>query len=209
MGRPRKEEGTKAIDLLERAFFRQLATSPFEKLTISGIAKVAGVNRNSFYYHYTDMNDLAVSAVSNLLLPDIPRLVAAGLGPGSKELNSLLTGAVRHGNYRKLLTIIGPNSTAELRGILKQSVSELWLGAFGLTPEDLNEEESATISFVMAGAFDLASAAAPLMEGGDAEAEAGLRTITATAELPIMRISSQLMTQALTDAAQRKRALGT
>lgn len=208
MGRPRKEEGAKAVDLLEEAFFDQLADTPFEKLTISGVAKAAGVNRNSFYYHYTDMNDLALSAVNGLLLSDIPRLMASGLGPDSKELDTLLTGAVQHGNYRKMMIIIGPNSTEELRGVLKQSISDLWLGTFNLEPEDLNTEESATMSFTMAGALELAAKTRARIQDSDAESGADLRAIARTAELPIMQVCSKMMARALKQASRRKAERG-
>lgn len=204
MGRPRKEEGEKAVDLLECTFFQQLANTPFEKLTVSSIAKAAGVNRNSFYYHYTDINDLALSAVNNLLLSDIPRLVASGIGPGSKELDIVLRGAVQQGNYRKMMTIIGPNSTAELRGILKHSISELWLRAFGLEPKDLNAEEAATVSFTIAGALELASAQKMSTNGEEAEIGRYLREIAKTAQLPIMQLCSKMMSAALMEASRRK-----
>lgn len=44
--------------LLSDAFLIQLASKPFDKITIKDIVDTAGVNRNTFYYYYSDVYDL-------------------------------------------------------------------------------------------------------------------------------------------------------
>ena len=38
----------------------QLRTAPIDRLTVTGLAAAAGINRQTFYYHFADVYDLAV-----------------------------------------------------------------------------------------------------------------------------------------------------
>lgn len=44
--------------LISQAFIEQLNRKPFDKITIKDIVDTAGVNRNTFYYYYSDVYDL-------------------------------------------------------------------------------------------------------------------------------------------------------
>ncbi|MCD8199877.1 MAG: TetR family transcriptional regulator, partial [Coriobacteriaceae bacterium] len=69
MARPRKEQdGPSALERMEEAFWEELEEKPYAKITVTDIVKKAQVNRNAFYYHHDDLDDLAHKAVSNLLL---------------------------------------------------------------------------------------------------------------------------------------------
>ena len=45
---------------LARALQRQLATISLDRVTVSCLAREAGVTRQAFYYHFADVADLAV-----------------------------------------------------------------------------------------------------------------------------------------------------
>lgn len=46
--------------LLSAALKDQLRTTPLDKVTVSGLTAQAGITRQTFYYHYADVYDLAV-----------------------------------------------------------------------------------------------------------------------------------------------------
>jgi Transcriptional regulator len=140
---------------MENAFFEALETTPFQKVTIRQIIESAGVNRNSFYYHYTDLDDLAHSAVTKLRIPEIPRLIASGFGLDSEQVYQVVSDATAAGRFRKMSAVVGPNSTSELRGILKEVVMELWLEEFGLRYVDLEKRDILTIHYALGGLFEL------------------------------------------------------
>ncbi len=50
------QKDTKKI--ISEAFIAQLTRKPFDKITIKDIVEEAGVNRNTFYYYYSDVYDL-------------------------------------------------------------------------------------------------------------------------------------------------------
>lgn len=45
-------------EALFSAFDRLLATTPYSKITVSALAREAGVNRKTFYLHYSSVDDL-------------------------------------------------------------------------------------------------------------------------------------------------------
>ncbi len=53
------EDASPAKRALAAAFVEALRTTPLGKLTVAGLAQAAGVNRQTFYHHFTDIYDLA------------------------------------------------------------------------------------------------------------------------------------------------------
>lgn len=85
MARPRKDQDSpQARQRLINAFWNLLETNRISDLTVGAISVKAGCNRGTFYYHFTDMNDLVFSAIESELLDngnisnDIFNLVAGG-----------------------------------------------------------------------------------------------------------------------------------
>ena len=56
MARPRVIVGEDtAYQKIEKAFWAELADKEYEKITISSLSKRAGVNHNTFYYHFSSI----------------------------------------------------------------------------------------------------------------------------------------------------------
>ena len=51
---------TDAKTALARALRDALTTTPLSKVTVSGLTRTAGVTRQAFYYHFSDIRDLTV-----------------------------------------------------------------------------------------------------------------------------------------------------
>lgn len=64
MPRPRRDsEILPAKDRLENAFWELLSEREYNKITVTDIVRTADVNRNSFYYHFSGLPELADSAI--------------------------------------------------------------------------------------------------------------------------------------------------
>lgn len=59
---------------LLRAFGEAIETTPIEKITVTGIARAAEVNKATFYLHYRDIFDLAQSYVDQLARDTVEEL---------------------------------------------------------------------------------------------------------------------------------------
>ena len=55
------------------AFWRCLGKTSYDKLTVAQIVREAGLNRNSFYYHFEDIDSMSRSVVAEVLDRDFLR----------------------------------------------------------------------------------------------------------------------------------------
>ena len=77
MPRPRRDsEILPAKDRLENAFWELLSEREYNKITVTDIVRTADVNRNSFYYHFSGLPELADSAILHAVedtpMPGVP-----------------------------------------------------------------------------------------------------------------------------------------
>ena len=71
MARPRYATGDPtARDRLIEAFWSLLGDRPYTKLSVVDVVRTARVNKNTFYYHYADLEELAHDAVEQTLDPE-------------------------------------------------------------------------------------------------------------------------------------------
>ena len=123
MPRPRYETGEKtARERLEDAFWECLAEKPFEKITVADVTKLAAVNRNTFYYHYEDMNDLARTvAAETALEPELVKYIFTQvLQGGGSEVLERIPGIDQRADRVYLLA--GKHSNVELRQMLRDAL---------------------------------------------------------------------------------------
>ena len=105
MPRPRRDsEILPAKERLENAFWELLSEREYNKITVTDIVRTADVNRNSFYYHFTGLPELADSAilhaVENTPLPSAPN---ANFNPDN-EWRKHVTALLREPNSVGVLT---------------------------------------------------------------------------------------------------------
>lgn len=198
MGRPKNDGSPTAQARIEEAFFAVLETTPFEKITISAIVKSAHVHRNSFYYYFGDLNDLARSAVANLLLPDLPALLASGIAPRSEQFGEAFhRAAVTNGNLRKLAAVTGKHSTAHLRNTLKVSLIELWCDVFGIDPAQVSPVVMKTVNIAIGGMLEMFTSLDPR--------EDMLAELAAARQLPIVQAMASILVDTLTIESAKAR----
>ena len=56
-----------ARDKLEAAFWDALAEGSYEGISVVGLCRSAGVNKNTFYYHFDNIDELARAAAESLV----------------------------------------------------------------------------------------------------------------------------------------------
>ena len=82
MPRPRKDsEILSATERLENAFWELLADHEYRKITVTEVVREAHVNRNSFYYHYASLPELADSAIMHAVEHSTVQAPRADLNP--------------------------------------------------------------------------------------------------------------------------------
>lgn len=85
MARPRKDEaGPSAYERMTAAFWSLLEEKPYSAVTVKRITQRAGVNHNTFYYHFENIDDMAVKMFENVIptrLIDMMAAVSMGKPP--------------------------------------------------------------------------------------------------------------------------------
>lgn len=208
MARPRKDPfGKSAVDVMEDAFWELLAERPFAKITVSALCDRSGVNRNTFYYHFESVGELAELAITRTFPT---REIALALLQGRERSDPPDSGAAFDGVARYLVLhgqeiplrmarmrlVFGSHGTNELSAICKRYLTESVLGAFGLQKGDLDQEGLYTLTFMLGGLTECWGKAEELAADGD------LLGLLTEARAPKRNID--LMLDILNEARRRK-----
>jgi AcrR family transcriptional regulator len=145
-------------DLLRDALQRLTAEKSFASLTINDVTRQAGLNRTTFYLHYTGLHELLVDCARTLfgqMRAEIYGNKISGPGQGSTALVPFVESVFRHLEqhekfYRALL---GRQGDPLFRGLFQDLLSELIFEPIvERNPgDDANPKLEMTIRFFSAG----------------------------------------------------------
>ena len=144
-----------AYEKLVEAFWQSLEEGTFSRLTVSGICKRTGLNRNSFYYHFEDMDDLARSVVASALEKDLPALMIAQSGKDATGIAETLDSSRYAQKFERVCLVAGSNSTPALQSMLKVALSEIWCHTLDIDLEKLTKEDRVVFEFCLGGVLSL------------------------------------------------------
>lgn len=151
MARPKRDPNIKParIRIIE-AFWNLLANNPYHDITIQSLSIEAGVNHNTFYYHFQDIDDLAKAAFLENLDSEASHRLLDNLFSVSPDPEALLQSKelLLRGSRARLFT---RGDSTYLVNIFKSAVSSAWLEAIGLTYDDLTPEDKMDLEFIFSG----------------------------------------------------------
>ena len=123
MPRPRKDsEILSATERLENAFWELLADHEYRKITVTEVVREAHVNRNSFYYHYASLPELADSAIMHAVEHSTVQAPRADLNPDiewRRQCSLVMNDPVQRQRLDRLALLAGSHSSPELIESLK------------------------------------------------------------------------------------------
>ena len=153
MARPRKDSPEpSARERLIEAFWALLEERPYAQITLSDVARAAGVRRNTFYYHYANVSDLAEDALRGYIPVALQGIGALRAGRLDQHLSMLFASDPHNLLARRMTLIAGPHGTMELIGVVKGIVWELWIDMLGI-----DESKRPLFEFVIGGLLSSAS----------------------------------------------------
>lgn len=147
-----------ATDKLRQAFWELLEQRSYTDITVKDIIVRARINRSAFYYHYADLKDLAIDAITaeyrddkdgDLLISTIASGSAAAIAD-HLHLEKTIASAFLEHVHRKAL-VAGPHGTAELSEILRVRIAHIWLSSLGLSPNQLDAGQRMVLHFAIGG----------------------------------------------------------
>lgn len=156
MPRPRRDsEILPAKDRLENAFWELLSEREYNKITVTDIVLTADVNRNSFYYHFSGLPELADSAILHAVedtpMPGVP---GRDFNPDTewrKHVTALLRDPEQRQRLDRLALLAGPHSSPELVSSLKEFGRLTMISVLGLDADNLDLKTDLMLDFTVGG----------------------------------------------------------
>ena len=156
MPRPRRDsEILPAKDRLENAFWELLSEREYNKITVTDIVRTADVNRNSFYYHFSGLPELADSAILHAVedtpMPGVP---GRDFNPDTewrKRVTALLRDPEQRQRLDRLALLAGPHSSPELVSSLKEFGRLTMISVLGLDADSLDLKTDLMLDFTVGG----------------------------------------------------------
>lgn len=156
MPRPRHDsEVLPAKDRLENAFWNLLQDRDYRKITVTDVVHEAGVNRNSFYYHFASLPELADFAIMHQV-ESIPINQAPDPDRNPEEqwherVSALLSDPNQRRRLDRLALIAGPHSTIELGESLRDFARLQMISMLQKDPDHLDLKTDLMVEFSVGG----------------------------------------------------------
>ena len=155
MARPRRDErGPSAKERLQLAFWDLLEKSPSASITVKELSAKAGVNHNTFYYHYGSMTELARDAVLSSVSDGLTGTLLTVLVQSPLEPEKLPDDTQLAEPYRRM-RLLARNGSFELLRAACDVIVGRWLERFGIGSEELTDDDRMRISFAWGGIVTL------------------------------------------------------
>ena len=176
MPRPKyRQNDETARGKLVRAFWEAIADIPLHKLTVTKVIKRAGLNRNSFYYHFTCIEDMAEKVVEETLMRDLPGILVSELNKGEGvAVDTLLSEKGIRERFDHVCLLAGKNSSPQLQEMLKTAIAYNWKNYLSIESEKLSHEDRLVFEFCLGGVISLLALRA------DADASPPIRDMFST-----------------------------
>ncbi len=151
MPRPRKDDPQSAAPAkIEAAFWRLLEKVGYPEITVRRISQESETNRNSFYYHYNGLEDLARMAFVNnaeRARPLVSSLVV-GLQGGVTQQLQLNEEVITHAQR---VMLCARSESPFLRRLVNELLRDTWFEELGVDSGRLSPEEMMQVEFIFGG----------------------------------------------------------
>ena len=140
---------------LKSAFWELLSETNYSHITVKKLANKAQVNPNTFYYHYDTMSSLALDALNDEKLYEIPSIINETL---KKEREFSFSEAIEYvileDRWKKLRLFVHSDSTL-LQQHLYHTMESFWLSMIGVDKKDLSKADYLDLTFILHGAISI------------------------------------------------------
>ncbi len=133
-----------ARERIIEAYLRLLSQDSRKKVTVTAVAKSAGCNRDTFYYHFASIDDAARCALDELAPATAPHIALALTDGDALEIPD-------HARAHMLLIAKIARKHPRIRHHLEVMLKNLWATEFGIDQAVLASADEAVLDFMAAG----------------------------------------------------------
>ena len=140
---------------LKESFWKLLSETNYSHITVKKISALAQVNPNTFYYHYNTMDDLALDALNDEKLYEIPSIIRTKiLSDNQISLGEALEYIVINERWKRIRLFIISDSTI-LQQHFYNTMEQFWLSLIGVPKENLSEADYLDFTIILHGAISI------------------------------------------------------
>ncbi|WAW14518.1 TetR/AcrR family transcriptional regulator [Peptostreptococcus equinus] len=145
------------------SFWKLLSKHNYSDITIKSIAIDAKVNHNTIYYHFKNIDEIALTALDDVIIDDLPELFLSILSDVDKKINyeNFLIEKGLLDTFMKI-RLFARGDSIFLYNNIKNIMLEKWLLAINVDLNYLEEEDLVDLEFIFNGITSLV--ANPIIE---------------------------------------------
>ena len=152
MSRPNKaNKDEMATVKIENAFWSLLEKERYSDITVLRITQEAGMNRNSFYYHYKNIDDLAYKAFINNANNETAKTLVSTLLSAFRENQYPLKFDMSILPYTEHIMLCARSDSPYLNQLVKDLLMRIWFESMSIKEDLLSEDEKMQVLFISAG----------------------------------------------------------
>lgn len=157
MARPRKNQaGQGAKERIETAFWELLEEMPFRSISVRVLSQRAGVNHNTFYYHFASMEELALRLVTDNIPDEFFEIAGSLFRDGSLDVGKYSQSADLEQRFKRFRLIVR-NGDAYLIETGKSRLIARLLDGLGIDARSLGPHDRAKLRFFIGGIVSVLS----------------------------------------------------
>lgn len=152
MARPKKADRDEMATVkIENAFWSLLETERYSDITVLRVSQEAGINRNSFYYHYSDIDDLAQKAFINNANNEVSKTLISALLSAFQEGHSALVFDMSILHNTKRIMLCAGSDSPYLNQLVNDLLKTVWFDSLSIDEDLLSAEEKIQVRYIFAG----------------------------------------------------------
>lgn len=156
MARPRKDSGiVPARERIADAFWSMLEEMPYREISLQALCLRAGVNHNSFYYYFPNIEAMSQELVHENLIPELPASIMEMFAGDRLSAQQVLADPLVQKRFSRFLLLAGPHGAPHLMVLLKRYVQDVWFAALGIEEDQLDLASRARFAFILGGMLEL------------------------------------------------------
>lgn len=135
---------------IESAFWSILEKEGFHAVTMLRLSQESGLNRNTVYYHFNNVQKVSLFAFNNIFTHDASKLFASVILSGQEISSSVIEDTKLLSNIKKI-HLFAKSGSPLLISILKDSLKKAWFSNIGISGETLTPIDEIQIEYILNG----------------------------------------------------------
>ena len=150
MARPRHSETElTAYTRISEAYWAELAEKDYSKITITSLARRAGVNHNLLYYYFENIDDMAIRFFEENTTGQFSAQYFISALLQGEDISPTLDESVL--TKLKRVKLYARGDSAYLTGIFQKALIKTWLDGSKQSWDSLSQEDRLDLLFVIGG----------------------------------------------------------